>query len=189
VRDVSDGRGLDLTANGVTMLHDHVAAMPGPRFAVLDGALYADLPGELTDRSVAAISLFRDHPDHDVENAGPWMVSLDVPEAINEVLELSLGANQASGVFWSCPGGEAVLLQHLRTINMVLLPSPDLGSHRAVMFRHWDPNVLAMVLGVLDKAQLREFIGPAETLVFDAPDFGGFFRCVAGKEREGKADG
>lgn len=178
-----------MTASAVTVLHDHLAAMPGPRFAVLDGALYSDLRGELADRSVAAVSLFRDHPDHDVENAGPWMATLDGPEATKAVLELSLEANRASGVFWSCPGGEAVLLQHLRTINMVLLPAPDVKSHQAVMFRHWDPNVLAMVLGVLDKVQLREFIGPAETLVFDAPDFGGIFRCVAGRRREGGANG
>jgi hypothetical protein len=173
----------------VNLLRDHIGSMPVDRFAVIDGALFDDLPKSLASQSVGSVSLFRNHPDADVEIAGPWMATLDGPESLNAVLGLSHQAGQACGVFWSCAEGETALLHHLRMINMVLMPTSDLTSHQAVMFRHWDPNVLAMVLDALNKDQLREFLGPADMIVFDAPDFGGIYRCVAGKGGDGGLNG
>jgi hypothetical protein len=67
---------------------------------------------------------------------------------------------------------------------MVLLPTPGLETHEAVLFRHWDPNVLAIVLEVLRADQLIEVLGPAQQIAFLSPDFDGIFQCKTGSPQE-----
>jgi Domain of unknown function (DUF4123) len=175
---------MPLTVGESEELRQMVDKMPAQRFAVFDGAVFDDLPGELRARSTRAVSLFRDHPDIEVERAGPWLISLNSAENVDDAFALMATSSQASGVFWSCELGEADVLHHLRTINMVLLPTYGMTSHEAVMFRHWDPNVLAIVLGVLETNQLIELLGPAQQIVFSSPDFGGVFQCKAKGPKE-----
>ncbi len=47
-----------------------------------------------------------------------------------------------------------------------------------MLFRHWDPNVLAAVLPILTPSQYSRFFGPAATLIMNAPDYGGLKRAV-----------
>ncbi|MGL4236464.1 hypothetical protein [Tabrizicola sp.] len=100
--------------------------------------------------------------------------------------------DRTAAVFWQCPGGADALYRHLRGINMVSIPkwaaedkieeseadaeeppeeqdeSQD-NSHRLVLFRHADPNVLAQVVPGLSAEELARLMGPAQRLIF-APD-------------------
>jgi hypothetical protein len=88
-------------------------------------------------------------------------------------------------VFWSCAQGELALWRHLRTLNEVLIPveseptgstQPANPAFERVMFRHWDPNVLANVMPLLDAAQFVRMFGPSSYIVINAPDYGGLKR-------------
>lgn len=145
---------------------------PKPLFAVLDGAQFEDLPGDLGSAGLFCRSLFLNHPDKSFERAGPWLFSLD-SSAARQVAE-TLALEKPCLVVWSCADGEAALWRHLRSINEVLIPLPQSKGPKStssagferVLFRHWDPNVLAQVLPTLDHMQFARFFGPAEQVVF-----------------------
>lgn len=167
-------------------LRQALSKMPRPLFAVLDGGLFDDLPGELTRKNIACRSLFLDHADKDIELAGPWLVALADEEALTHVTDLALA--QPCAVFWSCPDGDIALWRHLRTINEILIPAETAagedigekpsGEFRRVLFRHWDPNVFASVLPLLSDAQFARVFGPAEMILMNAPDYGGLKRAT-----------
>ena len=53
-------------------------------------------------------------------------------------------------------------------------PPPDVPErYELVLFRHGDPNVMAMLLPILDRAQVSRLFGAATGLVVEAPDAGG----------------
>ena len=75
-------------------------------------------------------------------------------------------------MFWACDEGQAALFRQLRTLNQVRLPG--VSGPDPVLFRHWDPRVLADVVPALDGAQSARVLGPAQDVLFDdAPGFGG----------------
>ena len=49
--------------------------------------------------------------------------------------------------------------------------------YERVLFRHWDPNVLGAVLPILTRSQFARFLGPADGVVFNGPDYGGVRRA------------
>jgi hypothetical protein len=155
---------------------------PRPLFAVLDGALFDDLPGDLEKAGFSSRSLFLDHADIEFERAGPWLLALDDERALDHAHALATA--QPCAVFWSCAEGEMVLWRHLRTLNEALIPlegEPDpqidpQAQYQRVMFRHWDPNVLAALMPVLDAAQFARVLGPAAQIAINAPDYGGLRR-------------
>jgi Domain of unknown function (DUF4123) len=155
---------------------------PRPLFAVLDGALFDDLPGDLEKAGFSSRSLFLDHADIEFERAGPWLLALDDERALDHAHALATA--QPCAVFWSCAEGEMVLWRHLRTLNEALIPlegEPDpqidpQAQYQRVLFRHWDPNVLAALMPVLDAAQFARVLGPAAQIAANAPDYGGLRR-------------
>jgi hypothetical protein len=155
---------------------------PKPLFAVLDGALFDDLPGDLTNAGFSPRSLFLDHADVEFERAGPWLLALDDERALDHVHALAIA--QPCAVFWSCQEGGEVLWRHLRTLNEALIPlqgenleqvDPQSAFER-VLFRHWDPNVLSALMPVLDAGQFARVLGPASHVAIYAPDYGGVRR-------------
>lgn len=159
-----------------------ISEMPQPSFAALDGALFDDLPGDLLSAGFSCRSLFLEHGDADVERAGPWLLALGDERARNHAQALAIA--QPCAVFWSCAEGEMALWRHLRTINEVLIPLEDAEggaqpagpAYERVMFRHWDPNVLAAVMPQLDVAQFARVFGPAGYILMNATDTGGLKR-------------
>jgi hypothetical protein len=208
-------------------------------FAIVDGALFDDLPSTLKLAGIAHRSLYLSVQDAELIRAGPWLidpyhrpdpdlnvwggipavsaiegpVAADTQDALvsmeqsrsksassfhqnggpadpvaqlQRLMELTGGS--AALVIWigGEDVGEASLWRHLRTLNMVLIPRqflPDGPSraaaaandddgltHEAVLFRHFDGNVLAEVLPVMDAAQFSRFFGPANALMFYSPD-------------------
>ena len=145
---------------------------PNPLFAVADGSQFEDLPGELSSAGLFCQSLFLNHKDKSFERAGPWLFSLDSVAARQFAQKLAI--DKPCLVVWSCAVGQKALWRHLRSINEVLIPlpnpkksdpaSPD--NFERVLFRHWDPNVLAQVLPTLNHLQFARFFGPAETIIF-----------------------
>ena len=164
------------------------AAGPGA-FAVLDGARFEDFAQVRSGARLVAHSLFLDHAGGALAEAGPWLVDLaQRPGTLDAVL--GLGGRAPGAVFWICAAGEAALHRHLRRLNHALLPAwaargdagpGDAQSERPerVLFRHWNPNVLGAVMPTLDADQFARVLGPAEQVVFDAPEFGGLRRVVA----------
>lgn len=159
-------------------LRQALGKMPRPLFAVLDGGLFDDLPGDLTRKNIACRSLFLDHADKDIELAGPWLVALVDDEALEHVTDLALA--KPCAVFWSCPGGDMALWRHLRSINEILIPaetasgvtigSKPSGEFRRVLFRHWDPNVLTQTVPALERSQFLRLLGPAIQIILQPHD-------------------
>jgi hypothetical protein len=204
-------------------------------YAIVDGALFDDLPLALTEAGIAHRSLYRNVQDVELIRAGPWLIDpyhlpdLDVnvwggmpadaaaggpvaadteaamsepsgsgatgnasfhqgggpagPQAQLERLAAIAGDTRAA-VYWIGDENlsETALWRHVRTLNMALIPKaflPDAPSpandnegpsHEAVLFRHYDGNVLAEVLPALDAAQFSRVFGPAKFLLFQSPD-------------------
>ncbi len=176
-----DTPSLDLPepSNVMRTLAATLSNMPAQLFAVLDGALFDDLPGNLMREGISCRSLFLEHGDLEVERAGPWMVALDSEKTRAHIEALAVA--HPCAVFWSCPAGETALWRHLRTLNEVLIPiegsatetADQSAQYERVMFRHWDPNVLASVMPVLSVEQFARIFGPATYIVMNAPDYGG----------------
>lgn len=136
--DENDG---GVALQGRLELREHVLALHGPVFAVLDGAQFDDLPMELMEAALTARGLYRDRgPDGSLEyeRTMPRMVALDGPvlggeanlqgrEATLDRL-LDVAENRPAVVFWECPDGGDVLFRHLRSINMVLFPRDEVSA-------------------------------------------------------------
>jgi Domain of unknown function (DUF4123) len=159
-------------------------SMEQPLFAVLDGALFDDLPGILRQADLKHRSLFIKPEDGEFERAGPWLVALVDSSARTLVEALALA--QPCAVFWSCAEGEEVLWRHLRSINEILIPdvrylqTGENGrlAHERVLFRHWDPNALSRMLRQLDAHQYSRLFGPAQSILMNAPAEGGLLRSI-----------
>jgi hypothetical protein len=173
-------------------LVDALKRLPAePLFAVVDGARFGDLPATLKLLDLPARSLFLDHADREIEAASGWLVPLGGQAELGRLLEVC-DANCSALVLWTCPLGETALHRHLRTINIVRIPktaipeddpveapSADGGEDDArsgfgeVLFRHYDPEVLASLLPLLDEAQFARIFGPATNILMFADGAGG----------------
>lgn len=166
---------LDLPNASATaqMIHQRLAGMPQSLFAVMDGGLFDDLPSDLESAGISSRSLFHDDAGAGMLRAGPWLISLADSNSRLHVERLS--NQQPCAVYWSCPEGEEALWKHLRTINEIVIPDDrvDGATSERVLFRHWDPNVMASVLPILDEAQFARIFGPATNILMNAPDYGG----------------
>lgn len=170
-----------------------VARLAQPGFAVIDGGHWTDVRAELQELGLTARSLFLG-AGQDVEAAGPWLLALGQRPGVTDAV-VSFVEDKPAAVFWGCHSGEQVLWHHLRTLNQARLPraweptedrdesvkaagadGADVEDTRSevVLFRHWDPRVLSIVLPVLDEAQYARVLGPAEGAVFiDPKELGG----------------
>lgn len=163
-----------------------VETMTGPVSVVLDGGAFDNLPRMLQDENIVARSLFLEGASADFRLAGPWLVDLAAIPVRSYIGWLD--SKHACAVYWSCSSGIEVLYRHLRTLNEVLipleqtggdLPTTNLSQYERVLFRHWDPNVLGALLPILTRPQLARFLGPADCVVLNAPDYGGVKRVKA----------
>ncbi len=148
-------------------------------YAVMDGALYDDLPTLLRDADLNHRSLFLDHADKEVEKAGPWFIPLRSEPEVKRVLTL-IGWKPAA-VFWACETGDADIYRHLRSINHVIYPYKAAAEQHVirdtrVLFRHWDPVVFTQVLQNLNMGQFNRVLGPATSIVTYALDVGGLHK-------------
>ena len=173
---------------GARRLSKALQALSGPLFAVMDGALFDDLPGDLMRAGITCRSLFLDHADRDVERAGAWFMALSSDEVRDHVV--GLAAKRPCAVFWECPAGADKMFRHLRGINMILYPKAFLPekidgpneagddeasaatsasqreTHEMVLFRHADPNVMAQTVPALTEVETARLLGAADSLLF-----------------------
>lgn len=173
-------------SSGAFRLSASVTRLNRPAFAVVDGGHWSNSQAELTKQGLSARSLFLG-AGRDAESAGPWLVALDQRADASSVL-LAVVDDKPAAVFWGCQLGEEALWRHLRTINQVRLAARDddedevesgidelkvaeANSARSevVLFRHWDPRALSMVLPILDETQYARVLGPADEAVFHDP--------------------
>ncbi len=116
-------------------------------------------------------SLFLEAGDTDAVASGPFLIPLDADDQINAVV--SLAGQCRPPVIWSWPDGEQALYRHLRKNNLVEIPhEPELDDpsdedYEAVIFRHWEPYVLALMLPVMTQLQQARFLGAATGIAFD----------------------
>ncbi len=155
-----------------TLIAAAFAHLPPDRFAVLDGALYDDLPATLARSGVRAQPLFLEAGNAGAVASGPFLAPLDTPEQIAALTALVAGHRLP--VIWSWARGQAALYRHLRTINIADVPierdidedadDPEWDGQRApsrrtVVFRHWDSDVLVKVQPLLDPGQSARLLG------------------------------
>ncbi|MBB4010106.1 DUF4123 domain-containing protein [Allorhizobium taibaishanense] len=181
-----------------------------PVFVVLDGAQFEDLPKSLFDGDFVHKPLYLDRGNGTADQlrTAPQLAWLDrdwhdvdkdntgQPRPTSELMLdrlFDLVGERHAAVFWFCDAGGDVLFRHLRTINMIMLPTAvamDRGKgyegdplaqpsddaqnadHEVVLFRHADSNVMAQVLPSLTYAHLARVLGPAQQILYSAdPDW------------------
>lgn len=161
---------------GATELRAAAATMPRAWFAVTDGAHFDDLPALLDRAGLRGHPLYLEAGDPAGVRAGPYLLSLADQREIAVLIELA--ADKPALAFWSWPGPLETLRRHLRGLNLCEIPNenragPDDPEYETVLFRHWDPNVLAVTLPVLTPEQQSRFLGDSAGVVFDATEHGG----------------
>ncbi len=138
---------------------------------MVDGAAYDTLPARIEHHALTSRPLYLDVKGGPDAGSGPHLVPLFTPEHFSRFMTLA-GADPAA-VFWSWPYGEIDLYQHLRRLNMVEVPDDASGRFDSVVFRHCDPDVLALVFPLLDPGQRNHFMGAAARLVMYSRRRGG----------------
>jgi hypothetical protein len=150
---------------------------PKPVYVAIDGALLPDVPGVTRRADVFARSLFVEHRDPGTVLAGPWFAALDVRHLKSFLL---IEGIETAAVFWGGAVEEAVVFRHLRSLNLFDIPRPAdappdpfAADPETVLFRHWDPAMMALVLPVLEPAQRARLLGPMDVIGLHAPSLGG----------------
>ncbi len=155
-------------------LDEILGNLPAPVYAVLDGAVFADLPALLASRGLPARPLLRDEPGGAVQREGPWLCPMEGdPQGRATLLSVLAEAPGRAGMIWSTAAEEDTLYAHLRSLNHVRLPSGE-----RVFFRQADPNVMNAVLPLLDAEQAARVLGPAGMLAFESVEAGGACRVA-----------
>ncbi len=157
-----------------------LVSWPDPFFAVIDGGGFADVRQVLQQADLPARSLFLEQRASVVVTAGPFLVPMD-GRRLKRLL--AIPGIEAACVFWASPASEPEVFRHLRSINLACIPRPAdappdpfAPAVESVLFRHWDPSVLSIVLPILEAAQRARLFGPMQRLVLfvpgqdDAPD-------------------
>jgi hypothetical protein len=174
--------------NGSDALMAAAVAMPGDVYAVIDGGRFDDIDQALAKAGLAGRALYLEGADPATRAAAGYLVALLEQSDLRAVVELA-GGREAL-VLWSWPAGFMALYRHLRTLNLVEMPtrahsaSPaadgDLSApqdHETVLFRHWDPKVLAAVLPLLAIEQQARFFRASQGVVVHAHGQSTVFRA------------
>jgi len=155
-------------------LAQSVADQPGGLFAVVDCARFDDAPALFARMGLRTLPLFLDRPNRASAPANPLMIPLDRVE-----LNLLAAAPriETACVLWNGPPDELLVLHHFRTLNRVRIPAqepaaPGGGATEMVLFRHWDPSVLALLSPLLDAGQRARLFGPLHQMTLFSADAG-----------------
>lgn len=160
-----------------------------PTFAIMDGALFSDLPKSLEEREVSSRSLFLDHPDAEIARAAALFIPIENETTLTKLL--SVPKAEHAIVLWSSVAGEDRLFRHLRGINAILIPDYELVSNaeeegipsvtptdQSVLFRHYDPNVIEATLPILSTEQFVRLMGPCDQIMWFSSENGARRRAL-----------
>jgi hypothetical protein len=150
-----------------------LSSWSGSLFAVIDGAKYPNVAAMLNYAQLRCRPLLLNRPGLPMLSAAPFLVPLDQTE-LGRLLQI--GGISSSCVFWIGPVSEAAIYHHLRTINQAEIPRDAGGGGgrrvEIVLFRHWDPSVLSLMLPILEPAQRSQLFGPLTRVVLYSEDLG-----------------
>jgi hypothetical protein len=128
-------------------------------YAILDGAAIDDLPGILWELNPQYECLYRGDLPPDVAAVAPYLVRLERYHPFTLWL-----LNNAPGQNWGVFALSGSNLQSVRHHLRRLLTVHD-EEGRALLFRFYDPRVLAAYLPTCTNADLAALFGPLSTLV------------------------
>ncbi|SIN81114.1 DUF4123 domain-containing protein [Vannielia litorea] len=169
---------------------DHLGSLlrrlQGRIFAVIDGAHFDDLPGRIRDVGLEALPLFTDEIDLPALGRGPHLVACPNLFAVEQVTDVCAGVPAVVWWDWPDQGVKTAdnIFAHLRRLNLVEIPAnraePIIGRRQVgavdrsagwetVLFRHGDPNVMSLLIPVLDEAQRGQLFGAALSVAMQPP--------------------
>jgi hypothetical protein len=133
-------------------------------YAILDGAAIDDLPGKLWEHNPQYKSLYRGNLAPDVAAVAPYLVRLERHHPFTVwLLENAPGQNW--GIFTRSGADLQSVRRHLRR----LLTVHD-EEGRALLFRFYDPRVLAAYVHGCTDTGLAALFGPLDALVAQPDD-------------------
>src|SRR3546814_662901 len=138
-------------------------AAEAPVFAVLDGAMVADLPERLRAAGCDYSCLFSGDLDPMLEAAAPHLVRLRADDRFTDAI-LREGWNAHWGiVLRTAPGTDLYAVRHhLRRFLRVIG-----ADGKAMFFRFYDPRAFRVVIPTLGGAERRDFFGPVQGFVVE----------------------
>jgi len=155
-------------------------------YAVVDGGRYADLPRLLREHDLRGLPLFLETPRRPAPKAGPHLVALDGASLMRL---LDIDDIDRACVFWRTSADEPIVFRHLRGINQARIPlqAETPGRWRAdgtesVVFRHWDPDVMALVFPLLDETQRSRLFGPLAQLTLYSRDLASAVQATSSRD-------
>ena len=107
-------------------------------------------------------SLYNGPAARELAGVAPYLVNMGSDRRVFDWI-WDEGWGRAWGVFFWSVHSFGGIRDHFRTLTKARLP-----DGRAVLFRFYDPRVLATLLPSCDKAQLREMFGPVNSFSMEA---------------------
>ncbi|QDH17380.1 DUF4123 domain-containing protein [Swingsia samuiensis] len=140
-----------------------------PIFIAMDGAQFDNLPNLLRKNKIFFKSLFLDRKPGSVGRSGPFLATI-APHQGEFFLSLPDVLN--GSVFWNAQCSFDTFYRHLRTLSLVRIPSQseEKSKTRMVVFRHFDPKTIALILPIMTLPQRARFFGPAQSLLISVPE-------------------
>jgi hypothetical protein len=129
-------------------------------YAVLDGASNPDLLDHLYAEPQPEFEcLYMGELEPDVAECAPYLVLLERDSALTDWL-LAEGWGKHWGIFTVAPMDLRGMRHHFRKLNIVYGP-----DSKPLLFRYYDPRVLASFLPTCDDGQVTELFGPITLLL------------------------
>ena len=143
-------------------LNQHAA--DGSLYAILDACDQPAVPAKVRELGdTRASSLYRGTAEEEYSGFAPYVVQVDL-ELLQWVLSVLL--TEHWGIFAVAQLVDLeIMRKHFR--SFLLVESPDGGR---LYFRYYDPRVLKRFLPTCTDLQLRQFLGPISTFVFNDPE-------------------
>jgi hypothetical protein len=132
-------------------------------FAVLDGASIKNLRASLHILQPEHACLYRGDLEPDLAEVAPYLVQLQPESQFTEWVAVD-GWGKHWGIFVRSTQDLAAMRRHLRTLLTV--HDPD---GRPLLFRFYDPRVLAVFLPTCTAEQLATFFGPIDSILLETP--------------------
>jgi hypothetical protein len=132
-------------------------------YAVIDGASCPALLDQLYGPNPPEFNcLYRGELAPDLAETAPYLARLEPGSAFADWL-IGRGYGQHWNLFINTTADLRALTRHLRTLNIVH------AEGRPLLFRYYDPRVLALVLPTFDAGQRRAFFGPVARFLAEEP--------------------
>jgi hypothetical protein len=155
------------TINGIiarALAQSRADGLPTRVWGVFDGARDPEIHAAASRSGARGVCLYGDDVPTELARVAPWLLPVP-PESTFGTLFATVGRGRAWGVLLRTAATSEELAHHF--VGLLRAKVPD---GRTLLFRFYDPRVLAAILPTCTPSQLDQMFGPCEAFLIEHPD-------------------